>query len=170
MPKRLVFNDPSGVDAPAVGEEDYPPGFDPVHLFTDPSTSLGDGLQTVDNDGSFKRLLGNFTKVVVRKRAFPLICVSPKLPPAKVVLSLWSKHLAAQSLSRVPASKRGNILIMQRMGLVTGLSTPNASMIKTYDALYEANPTTSNVEVLEALFQGGGKESRRRQQKRKPPS
>lgn len=101
MPKRLVFNDPSGIDAPTVGEEDYPPGFSPVHLFMDPSTLLGDGLQTVDNDGSFKRRLGHFTKVVVRKRAFSLIRVSPKPSPTKVVLSLWSKRLAAQSLSRV---------------------------------------------------------------------
>ena len=55
------------------------------------------------------------------------------------------------------------------MGLVTGRSTPNAFEIKTYEALYEAEPTTFNVEVLEALFQSGGKESCRRQWKRKPP-
>jgi hypothetical protein len=35
-------------------------------------------------------------------------------------------------------------------------------MIKTYEALYEAKCSTSDVKALEALFQGGGKESRRR--------
>ena len=52
-----MFDDPSGVDAPTVGEEGW----------------LGDTHQTVDNDTSFKRRLDNFTKTVVRKRAFPLI-------------------------------------------------------------------------------------------------
>jgi hypothetical protein len=52
---------------------------------------------------------------------------------------------------------------MQRLGLVTGLSTPNTSAIKT---LNEAELNASNVE---ALFQGGGNESRQRQWKRKPP-
>ena len=113
MPKRLVFNDPSGVDALAVGEEHYPLGFGPVHLTTDPNAPPGDGHQTVDNDDSFKCLLNNFTKAVVRKRFFSLIRGPPKPPPAKGVLPLRSKRLAAQSLSRVPASKRGEILIMQ---------------------------------------------------------
>ena len=111
MPKRLVFNDPLGVNAPVVGEEHYPLGFGPVHLTTDPNAPPGDGHQTVDNDDSFKCLLNNFTKAVVRKKASPLICEPPKPPLAKTVLPLRSKRLAAQSLPQVPASKRGEILI-----------------------------------------------------------
>ena len=34
-PRRLVFNTTSGVDAPTVGEEDYPPGVGPVDLTAD---------------------------------------------------------------------------------------------------------------------------------------
>jgi hypothetical protein len=97
---------------PTVGEEDYPPGFGPIHITMDPSTLQGDAHQTVDNDASFKRRLDNFTKAVVRKRASPLIRELPKPPPTKAVLPLWSKRLAAQSLSRVPASNQGEILIM----------------------------------------------------------
>jgi hypothetical protein len=106
----LVFDDPSGVDAPTMGEEGYPPGFGPVH--TDPSTPLGDTHQAVDDDASFKRHLDNFTKAVVCKRDSLLIREPPKQPPAKPVLPWQKKWLAAQSLSRVPASKRDEVLIM----------------------------------------------------------
>ena len=79
-----MFDDPSGFDAPTVGEEGYPPGFGPVQ--TDPSTSPGDTHQTVDDDASFKRRLDNFTKAVVCKRGSPLIREPPKQPSAKAVL------------------------------------------------------------------------------------
>jgi hypothetical protein len=49
------------------------------------------------------------------------------------------------------------------------LSMASASTIKTYEALYEAEPNASNVEAPEALFQGDGKELRRQQRKCKPP-
>jgi hypothetical protein len=98
---------PSGVDASTEDEEDYSPGFGLVDLLMDaglPSMMLGD-TQTMDNDDSAKHCLENFTKP----------------PPTKAVLPLRSKRLAAQSLSRVPASKLGEIQI-KRLGLVTGLS------------------------------------------------
>ena len=69
-----MFNTTSGVDAPTVGEEDYPPGVGLVDLTADAdldSTPSVDGNQIVDNDNSFKRRLDNFTKKVVRKRDSP---------------------------------------------------------------------------------------------------
>ena len=124
----------------------------------------------MDNDATAKRCLENFTKKVVRKRPSPLIREPPKSPPAKVVLPLQSKRLAAQTLLHVSASKRGEILIIQHQDLVKGLSTPSASLKKAYEALYEARPNASNIEALETLFQDTGKESRRKQQKHKPSS
>ena len=56
---------------------------------------------------------------------------------------------------------------MQRLGLVTGLSTPSASTMKTYEEVYEAGSDDSNVEAREALFHGVGNESCRKQRKRK---
>jgi len=53
---------------------------------------------------------------------------------------------------------------MQRLGLVTGLSTPSASAKKAYEALYDAGPSASIVEALEALFLDVGKESRQEAQ------
>jgi hypothetical protein len=89
-PKRLVFDDPSGIDVPMVGEEGC---FGPIH--TDPSTPPGDTHQTVDDDVSFKRRLSNFTKAVVCKRDSPLIRGPPNQSPAKPVLPWRRRRLAA---------------------------------------------------------------------------
>ena len=72
----------------------------------------------------------------------------------------------------VPASSkvRCEILIMQCLGLVTGLSTPSASAEKAYEALYEAEPIAFNIEALEVLFHCGENESHWQQRKRKPSS
>ena len=90
-PRRLVFNTTSGVDAPTVGEEDYPPGVGLVDLTADAdldSTPSVDGNQIVDNDDSFKRRLDNFTKKVVCKRDSLQIQEPPKQRPTKAVLPL----------------------------------------------------------------------------------
>jgi hypothetical protein len=92
--------------------------------------SLVDKHQTVDSDASANRRLENFIKKVTRKRASPLIHEPPKPLPAKALLPL-----------------RGEILIMQRLGLVTGLSTPSASVKRAYEALY----TTENRLFAECL-------------------
>jgi hypothetical protein len=108
----------------------------------------------LDNDTSANRRLEAFINKVTRKRSFPLICEPPMQPPAKVLLPRRSKRQAGQSLSRVPASKRGEILIMQQLGLVTRLSTPSISMIKAYEELYEikTDPTASSIKALPELF------------------
>jgi hypothetical protein len=129
-------NTPSGIDASTEDGEGYPPGFGPIHLMADVLNTTSGVTQSTHNDDSAKRRLENFTKKVVRKRAFPLIREPPKQPPAKAVLLLRSNRLVAQSLSQVPA-KRGEILIMQRSSLVMGLSTPSAPAMKAYDALFQ---------------------------------
>jgi hypothetical protein len=123
MPRRLVFDATLVVDAPTVGEEGYPLGFGPIDPLVDAdldSTPPVDGHQIMDNDDSFKCCLDNFTKKVVCKRDSLLIHEPPKQPPAKVVLPWQSRWLVAKSLSQVPASKRGEVLIMQRMGYTKG--------------------------------------------------
>jgi hypothetical protein len=85
-----------------------------VDLTVDGPSSSPPGVthQVVDNDDSAKRRLYSFVNNVMRKRDSPLIREPPKQPPAKSVLSWRSRRLAVQSLSRVPASKRGEVLIM----------------------------------------------------------
>ena len=58
----------------------------------------------------------------------------------------------AQTLSRVHASKRGEVLIMQRMGYTKGPSAPSASELVAYDKLFEGDLTASEAEALDELF------------------
>ena len=71
------------------------------------------------------------------------LCEPSKQPLAKPVIPWRSRRLAAQPLSRVPASKRGEVLIMQRMGYTRGLSAPSASELEAFDRLYDGNLTAS---------------------------
>ena len=85
-----------------------------VDLTVDDPSSSPPGVthQAVDNDDSAKRRLDSFIINVTHKRDSPLIREPPKQPPAKPILPWRSRWLAAQSLSRVPASKRGEVLII----------------------------------------------------------
>jgi len=87
----------------------------PIHWAVDsPPTSSPpvDTHPAVDNDDSAKRRLDSFINEVTRKRDSPLICEPPMQPPAKPMIPRRSRRLEAQPLSRVPASKRGEVLIM----------------------------------------------------------
>jgi len=115
---------------------------------------------TVDVSDSFAaRRLKSFTRRMLKKVDSPLIREPPKQPPAKSVLPWRCRRLAAQSLSQVPASKRGDVLIMQRMGYTKGLPAPSTSELEAFDKIFDGNLTTSNNEALDALFPDGRKGS-----------
>jgi hypothetical protein len=78
--------------------------------------------------------------------------------------------LAAQSLSRVPASKQGDVLITQRIGYTKGPPAPSASELETFDKLFDGNLTASEAEALDTLFLAAGKGSSRQPQRRKATS
>ena len=63
-----------------------------------------------------------------------------------------SRRLAAQPLYRVTALKRGEVLIMQRMGFTKGPSTSSASELAAYDKLFGGDLTASEAEALDELF------------------
>lgn len=109
----------------------YPSGMGPAEPTANAdqlSTTSRDGHSAKDNDNSTARHLKSFTKRVLKKVNSLLLRQPPKQTSlAKPVLLLRSKRLTAQSLSLVPVSKRGMALIVQRMSLATGLSTPSVS-------------------------------------------
>ena len=121
----------------------------------------------MDNDGSAKRRINIFINKVTCKRDSPLIREPPQQPPAKTMLPWQSRRLVAQSLSRVPASKRGKVLIMQRMGYTKGLSAPSVSELEAFDKLFDDSLTASNAEALDALFSAVGKSPSRQPRRRK---
>jgi hypothetical protein len=121
----------------------------------------------VDNDGSVECRLNSFINKVMHKRDSPLIREPPKQPLAKPVLPWRSRRLAAESLSRVPISERGEVLIMQRMGYTKGPSVPSASELEVFDKLFDGNLSASNAETMDALFPAIGKGSSRQPRRRK---
>ena len=140
-----------------------------VDLTVDGPSSSPPGVthQAVDYDASAKRRLDSFINNVTRKSDSPLIREPPKQPPAKAVLPWRSRRLAAQSLSRVPASKRGEVFIMQRMCYTKGPSAPSASELEAFDRLFDGNLTVSKAEALDKLFPTVGKAPSRQLRRRK---
>ena len=116
--------------------------------------------RTVDvSDSSAARCLKSFTRRMLKKVDSSLIREPPKQPPAKPMMPWRSRRLAAQGLSRVPASKRGEVLIMQRLGYTKCPVALSASELEAFDKNFDDNLTASNVEALGVLFLNGGKGS-----------
>jgi len=130
---------PSGVDVSTEDEKGYPPDFGPPK----PTTNVDllrmppwDHHPVVVSDTSAACCLKNFIKRVLQKVESPLIHQPPKRPStAKPMLPLQSQRLVAQSLSRVPAFRRGETLIMQHMDLI---------LIYQRQPYWEGRPTTSS--------------------------
>jgi hypothetical protein len=78
--------------------------------------------------------------------------------------------LAAQSLSQVPASKRGEVLIIQHVGYTKSPSAPSASKLETFDKLFDGNLTASEAEALDELFPAIEKASFRQPRRHKATS
>jgi len=130
----------------------HPSGFGPVDLTVDAdpfNSPLVDTYQTVNTDDFAKHCLDSFINKVTCKQDSPLIYEPPKQPPAKLVLLWRSRWLAAQRDSWVSASKRGEMLIMQRIDYTKGSLVP---YVEAFDKLFNGNLIASNAETLDALF------------------
>jgi hypothetical protein len=79
---------------------------------------------------------------------------------------LRSRRIAAQSLSRIPTSKRGEYLVLKRLGHASAIAESTAG--NKFDALFSGQP--EDVEALRELFPDGcqGGERRRRRQAPRP--
>ena len=67
-------------------------------------------------------------------------------------LPIRSRRIAAQPLSHVPTSKRGEVLLMQRMGIVPPPTLVFFTSKGAYDAIFAGNLMWSQVEALDELF------------------
>jgi hypothetical protein len=111
-------------------------------------TLTADDHPAEDDNFPAKRMK-SFIEQELRNADPPLIQQPPKHPAATnhPVLPLRSKRLAAQSLSSVSASQRGEVLIMKHMGMAKRLSTPSTLAKKAYKELFDAWLSASNVEA-----------------------
>jgi hypothetical protein len=92
------------------------------------------------------------------------------LPSSLLLSAVVEQAVAAQSLSRVPASEQGEVLIMQRMGYTKGPSEPFTSELEAFDKLFDDNRTTSNAKTLDVLFPVVEKNSFKQPRRRKTTS
>ena len=80
---------------------------------------------------------------------------SPLLPlldvEAQPKLPTRSRRIVVQALSRVPASKRGEVLVMKRMGYLDGQTRLSTASKDAYDIFVDQlNP--SHTEAMRQLF------------------
>ena len=59
---------------------------------------------------------------------------------APLALPKRSKQIAAQSMSHIPASKRGEHIILKRLRLTSGMSSPSKLVMKAYQEIFSGDP------------------------------
>jgi hypothetical protein len=74
-----------------------------------------------------------------------------RTPP---MLPKRSRRIAVQSISHILASKQDGHLVLKRLGLTSGMSSPSTSALKAYDEIYGGDP--GNMQALRELFSPDG--------------
>lgn len=87
---------------------------------------------------------------------------SPVDKTPKPRMPLRSKRIAAQSLSRIPTAKRGEYLVLKRLGHASAIAEPEAS--HKFDNLFGGRPKDD--EALRELFPNSCKISGKRRRRR----
>jgi hypothetical protein len=88
------------------------------------------------------------------KRASPLIATPPRQKAATArPRPIRSKRIAAQPLGHIPTARRGEVLLMQRMGITHPAAPVSTASKATYDVVFSGNLSSSQVEALDELFQ-----------------
>ena len=151
-PRRLAFDGPEDAASLLACELDYPPGFEPTSgaRSSRRETTARPPLSTTTTFSDA------FSKSVLRKLEPPLVPVPPQppspRPPRTCQSRRRSRRLATQPLARVPTSKRGEVLIMQRMGYIKPGQPPTAAAIERLDRLLGGDMSASEAKALDALF------------------
>ncbi|KAJ1257052.1 hypothetical protein BS78_K229800 [Paspalum vaginatum] len=70
----------------------------------------------------------------------------------KSALPLRSRRLASQRLAGVPVTKRGEIILMRRLGLIKDAAVVTPTVKKQYDDLFDQGLTPEQVSAIRKLF------------------
>ena len=84
----------------------------------------------------------------------PLIASPPRQKVATIrqPMPKQSRRIAAQPLVHIPISKRGEVLLMRRMGFAPPADPISSASKRAYDDFFARNWTSSEVEALDELF------------------
>ena len=112
------------------------------------------GTPTPATQREAARRLARFTKEVQLKRQSSLIVSPPRQKEATIrqPLLVRSRRIVAQLLAHIPTPKRGEVLLMQKMGIVPPIGPVSSVSKGTYDAIFAGNLTLSHVAALDELF------------------
>jgi hypothetical protein len=103
--------------------------------------------------GEAVRRLARFIKEVVVVRKPPLISSPPKQKtPPKRTLPLRSRRIAAQKIDHIPTSKRGEVLLKKKLGLLEPSAPPSSAPKRSYESYFKGDLSTIEVEALDELF------------------
>jgi hypothetical protein len=101
------------------------------------------------------RCLARFLDEVQVVQEPPLIASPPRqrMPVRKPQhIRPRSRRIAAQSLTHIPASRRGEVLLNQRLGISPPTAPVSPAPKGILDALHSGTLSSSQVEALDALF------------------
>jgi len=63
-----------------------------------------------------------------------------------------SSRIASQSLANVPAAKRGEIVVMRRLGFIDDKAPATASSMKAYNEIHRGRLRSNHIEAMNELF------------------
>ena len=100
------------------------------------------------------RRLARFIEKVQLKQMSPLVASPPrqKVAATRQPLLKRSRRIAAQPLAHISTSKRGEVLLIQRMGFAPPAAPISSVSKRAYDDLFARNLTSSEIEALDVLF------------------
>jgi len=71
---------------------------------------------------------------------------------AVVTLPKRSSKIASQSLANVPVAKRGEIVVMRRLGFIDDKAPATATSLKAYNEIYRGKLQSNHIEAMDELF------------------
>jgi len=71
---------------------------------------------------------------------------------AVVTLPKRSSRIASQSLANVPVAKRGEIVVMRRLGFIDDKAPATATSLKAYNEIYRGKLQSNHIEAMDELF------------------
>jgi hypothetical protein len=165
-PEEVGVDRPVGVE-PAMLTTSTPTwdGHPDGQVMPDPSTPTKDAQpdshatpgpnDATPTPGDAARRLARFVDEVQVKRRPPLLATPPrqKEPTTRPLpVRGRSRRIAAQPLAHIPASKRGEVLLKQRLGIAPPAALTLSASKVTFDAIHTGDLTSSQVDALDALF------------------
>jgi len=132
--------DSSGAQSPAPAIPDAPVAASPTDAT--PTSSVA------------ARRLEKFAEAVQVKRPSPIIAEPPRQKPAakRPTVPHRNSRIAAQQMGHNPASKRGEVLLMKKMGVQPPNAPVSSAAKRSYESIFKGNMSLTQAAAFDELF------------------